>query len=424
MKTKLILIGLLLSTITQAQNIEVLFLGNSYTGVNNLPNLVYQLALSGGDTIQYDANTPGGHTLEGHSTNNTTFNKIFSNDWDYVVLQEQSQRPSFPPSQVAWQVYPYARALDSLITLNNPCTETVFYMTWGRRYGDAMNCPNYPPLCTFEGMSARLRTSYLEMGADNDAIVAPVGAAWSYSKVVDSTMVLHSGDNSHPNMHGSYLAACVFYATMLRKSPLGLSYHSTLSDTDATYLQNIAALTVMDSMDVWYIGAYDPIADFTYGNNMGTVNFNTPGINATSHWWDFGDGNTSNSVNPQHTYTTSGYYVVQHIAYSDCTSDTITDSIYVDLTTNIGNAYNTTDQVVLYPNPGTGNFNMNIHQHQPNRVTITVLDATGRLVLTQTLPIKTQQYTHTFNLTDQPKGVYYLKLETATKAYHQQIVVQ
>ena len=38
-----------------AQTKNVLFLGNSYTGVNNLPLLTYNLALSLGDTINYDA---------------------------------------------------------------------------------------------------------------------------------------------------------------------------------------------------------------------------------------------------------------------------------------------------------------------------------------------------------------------------------
>src|SRR4030095_16902448 len=129
-----------------AQVTKVLFIGNSYTYVNDLPLLVHDLALANGDTIIVDSSAPGGSTLEMHCTNATTISKIYSQQWDYVILQEQSQLPSFQPSQVLTDVYPFAAQLDSMIHNNNPCTETVFYMTWGRKNGDASNCASYPPI--------------------------------------------------------------------------------------------------------------------------------------------------------------------------------------------------------------------------------------------------------------------------------------
>jgi hypothetical protein len=140
---KLVLIAAFTSCISVsfAQTKNVLFLGNSYTGVNNLPLLTYNLALSLGDTINYDSNTPGGYTYQGHSTNATSLAKIAQGNWDFVVLQEQSQMPSFPPSQVATEVYPYAQILVDSIKLANACAEPLFYMTWGRKNGDAGNWP-------------------------------------------------------------------------------------------------------------------------------------------------------------------------------------------------------------------------------------------------------------------------------------------
>jgi hypothetical protein len=98
-----------------AQTKNVLFIGNSYTGVNDLPGTFYNLALSGGDTVIYDSSTPGGYTFQMHSTYAPTLGKIYLKPWDYVVLQEQSQLPSFDPTQVAAECYPYARILDSLL---------------------------------------------------------------------------------------------------------------------------------------------------------------------------------------------------------------------------------------------------------------------------------------------------------------------
>src|SRR5687768_13694632 len=72
---------------------NVLFLGNSYTGVNNLPQLVHDVALSAGDTLAFDSYTPGGYQLVDHSIDVTSQNKIMTGGWDYVVIQGQSQEP-------------------------------------------------------------------------------------------------------------------------------------------------------------------------------------------------------------------------------------------------------------------------------------------------------------------------------------------
>ena len=85
--------------ILTAQSLEVLFIGNSYTYANNMPQMVSEIALSFGDSLIYETSTPGGATFNIHSTNISTLNKISQKPWDYIVLQAQSQEPSFSPSQ-------------------------------------------------------------------------------------------------------------------------------------------------------------------------------------------------------------------------------------------------------------------------------------------------------------------------------------
>ena len=165
-----IVISVICNGILSGQTTTVLWLGNSYTASNNLPDLLYQLALSGGDTIQFDSNTPGGYRLEDHWNSLTSQSKITQQPWDYVILQAQSQEPSLDSTFVANWVLPYADALDSVIHLNDSCTQTVFYMTWGRKNGDASNCVAYPPVCTYQGMQDQLRNRYLQMGYYNNAV--------------------------------------------------------------------------------------------------------------------------------------------------------------------------------------------------------------------------------------------------------------
>ena len=114
------------SALGQTVTKRALFLGNSYTAYNNLPQLVADAAASAGDVLLFGSNTPGGYTLQGHSTNATSQALIATGTWDYVVLQEQSQAPSFPLSQVEAQVFSFAALLDDQIHVANPCAETVF----------------------------------------------------------------------------------------------------------------------------------------------------------------------------------------------------------------------------------------------------------------------------------------------------------
>ena len=72
------------------QTKEVLFIGNSYTYQNNMPQLVSNIATSFGDTLNYESSLLGGATFNIHSTNSATLSKISQEPWDYVVLQAQS----------------------------------------------------------------------------------------------------------------------------------------------------------------------------------------------------------------------------------------------------------------------------------------------------------------------------------------------
>lgn len=328
---KLIIVSLLGMSSLQAfsQGLQVLFIGNSYTGANNLPQLFYDLALSLGDSVFVDTYNPGGYTFQMHASDANTLAKINSRPWDFVILQEQSQRPSFPPAQVAMDVYPYARQLDSLILLNNPCTETVFYMTWGRKYGDQSNCASWPPVCTFLGMQEQLRNSYVQMANDNQALVAPVGRAWQSSWTQDSSINLWSPDNSHPSIEGSYLAACVFFETILRKSCVNAAFISSLNNATALFLQQTAHQIVTDSLPTWKIGEYDVVSDFTFVNNGLQILFSEQSLNATNFAWDFGDGSTSLLPQPTHNYLQSGFYPVNLISSNNCNADTTQQIISV-----------------------------------------------------------------------------------------------
>ena len=313
---------------------EVLFIGNSYTYYNNLPDLVNEIALSFGDTLMHESSTPGGSNFNAHSTNAQTLNKINQKQWDYVVLQAQSQELSFSHFQVANDSYPYAEILVDSIFANSSCTEPLFFMTWGRKYGDQSNCQFYPPVCTYLGMQQRLRENYLDMSFLHNASCSPVGMAWKKFIEIDSTLNLYSSDNSHPSIYGSYLAACTFYSSIFKKSAVGSTYWPNAIDSASAYiLQQIGSSTVLDSLGVWNVFN----ADFGFQQYNDSISFTNLSSNYESVFWDFGDGITSTDENPTHKFTLNGSYTVILTAITNtaCIQDTLTISITVNINTVI-----------------------------------------------------------------------------------------
>ena len=379
---------------------KVLFLGNSYTYVNNLPVLLDSLASSNGDVLIKDQNTPGGYTLEGHSTNSTSLAKISSQDWDFVILQDQSQRPSFPPSQVETDVFPYGEILNDSIVSNNQCTETLFFMTWGRQNGDQDNCPYYAPLCTYEGMQQRLRESYLQMGVDNMASVAPVGVAWENAReITGDTINLYSTDGSHPSIYGSYLAACVFYASIFDKSPIGIAYNSTLPETTALLLQTIANNVVFDSSYVWNLRTADYGVAYTESY---TVSFKGS-ENYISETWNFDDGSSvSTEHNPTHIFPDVGDYYVKHIVETNCGVDTIISLVTPMVTLNVNDLES---GFSIYPNPATNNLQI-LYGNKQLIGKVQIVDITGNIVKTFH-EVNTQERLF---INDLENGIYFIKI--------------
>ena len=232
-----------------AQANRVLFIGNSYTYVNNLAELIMRMMSSPGYNMDYQMSAPGGCTFQQHCTVSSSY--IQQDGWDYVVLQEQSQLPSFPESQFMQESYPYASSLCSMIRDYNPDAKIVFYMTWGRKNGDQQNCPYYPPLCTYQGMDSLLNLRYMMMAEDNHAWVSPVGAVWHYIRDHYPDYELYQSDESHPSYLGSYVAACCFYTVFTGRNPSNITWNGLLDEVTASIAKNAAKTVVFDSLWKW-----------------------------------------------------------------------------------------------------------------------------------------------------------------------------
>lgn len=209
------------STASTRSPMMLLFIGNSFTARNNLPGLLTQLAAAREMSVECQLISTGGASLRTHWNAGESLRAIQTGHHDYVVLQEQSTLPI----KNAARMHENVRLFDAAIRTAG--SKTVLYMTWARQHAPET--------------SEVIAQAYNAIGKELAATVVPVGVAWEGFLRTHDHPVLYDKDQSHPTIAGSYLAACVFFATLFKKSPVGIdAVVDGLSPVDARALQKSA----------------------------------------------------------------------------------------------------------------------------------------------------------------------------------------
>lgn len=142
--------------------------------------------------------------------------------FDTAIVMDCSQCPIHPQLQGAF----HATAKKYSASLMRAGVRPVLFMSWA--YKDKPE------------MTAQLAEQYTLAGNANDALVIPAGLAFAKAIAKRPDIELYQNDKRHPTLAGTYLAACATYATLYRKSPVGLGYTAGLSADVVALLQNAA----------------------------------------------------------------------------------------------------------------------------------------------------------------------------------------
>jgi hypothetical protein len=211
--------------------LRVLFIGNSYTSVNDLPGTFARLAASGGHAVETQMVAPGGAYLSDEVASPDVAAALAGTRWAAVVLQEQSQRPA--SAQADTQMIPAVVRLVATIRADG----AIPYLleTWAHRDGWPENGQDYAR------MQAAIDGAYARAAERSGSFIVPAGEAWQRALTAAPNVVLWQDDGSHPTAAGTYLAACVLYRTMTHQSPVGLSDTGGLDAATAAQLQQVAA---------------------------------------------------------------------------------------------------------------------------------------------------------------------------------------
>lgn len=402
---------LLSATVYGQEEKRVLFIGNSYTDVNNLPNLVKSIANSCGDNLIYESNTPGGCTFMQHCQNQS-MNLIRQGGWDIVVLQEQSQYPAFPDGQVAQEVFPYAQQLVDSIYASSPCAEPMFYMTWGRKNGDHRNGQVFPPIGTYEGMDSLLALRYSMMAEQNDASLCPVGRVWHWLRHNNPEIELYQSDESHPSLAGSYAAACAFYTLIFHKDPANIRHEAGLEPPVAEAIRSAVQHVVFDSLSHWLRPQPEMSIERVDSMRYMGESFQLITAHADSVSIAWGDGNDTLLIAPQsqairHTYSDTGSFVVTLRASRHCLFTELTWIFTAMEEPTEPESIDSPEQfaIKIAPNPADRQVEMTFPQRP---LTVEIIDAQGH-TLEQHHP---QGNTYQLNTSHLTTGIYLVRATT------------
>ncbi len=213
-------------------DVRVLFIGNSHTYVNNVPGSVVELADANGVIVEVEVVAPGGHTLREHANDETVQGLVASGDFDFVVLQEQSERPAHY-ADFNRETAPSADAIAR--TAQAADVEVIYYQTWGRRDGSP-----YTGHTSYGEMQSAVTAAYDTLAADTGGEVAPVGETWRYVRRVAPHIELFDADGNHAAPPGSYLAAIVLTETIIDVRLDEAPAVAGVDDQTAGYLLNYA----------------------------------------------------------------------------------------------------------------------------------------------------------------------------------------
>jgi hypothetical protein len=180
--------------------VDVLFVGNSLTYVNDLPATVAAIGASAGDTIRVAAAVGPDLALIDHLNGGSdAVTQLRRGGWEFVVLQ-QGPTPAgiCRDSLVLWAAayMPHLRGSSAKLAL---------FMPWAG--------------VTHQDLFDEVRVSFEAAAVGSGGVFMPAGEAWRSVLRSAPEIPLYGSDGFHPSPTGSFLAALAIYERITGRDP-------------------------------------------------------------------------------------------------------------------------------------------------------------------------------------------------------------
>lgn len=176
------------------QQFKLLFIGNSLTYTNDLPNLVKNYAETQGKSVSVESVVYGNYALIDHWQDGVIQTLIETQSYDYVIVQQGPSSQAFGKALLL----EYGGKISDLCDEN--FTKLAFYMVW----------PSLTYYDTFQGVI----DNYSLAATMNNDILCPVGEVWKSYFDTTNDFSYYASDGFHPSLEGSQVAAKVIYESL------------------------------------------------------------------------------------------------------------------------------------------------------------------------------------------------------------------
>lgn len=254
-----------------AEEINVLFIGNSLTYFHDMPQTLQKMLNETNPNIKIEQSTYPGMSLSAHLDNiiesrtehsistrtkvegeiTETEKKIVEKKWDIVILQEGTVGLLIPEAR-EYKVETAIAAIKKLVT--NPKCKFILFQTWPSKteypkeycyskwsINHSLKEDNYcsPVIENLEQEIKLINESFDLVAKNNELIKSKHGNKFLEVLRKYPKIELYE-DEIHPNKYGSFLNACVFYQMLTDNKASDLKYNGEIKKETAGLLKQIS----------------------------------------------------------------------------------------------------------------------------------------------------------------------------------------
>ncbi|MFA7326449.1 MAG: hypothetical protein WC121_07295 [Candidatus Kapaibacterium sp.] len=199
----------------EKDSLRVLFVGNSYTSISNMPHLASLISDSTKVKLVTSKSTAGGATLSNHWNGEKelmTKEAICTGLYDIVVIQGHS----LETIENKDDFFKYSKLLCDLVKESG--ARPYLYVTWSRQ--------------KYSHIQDYITSTYIEAAKENKCDLIMVGEAWKLARTIRPDIGLYMPDGSHQNDLGAFLNACLFVGKFTGEVPSNLRTDYRIKDAN------------------------------------------------------------------------------------------------------------------------------------------------------------------------------------------------
>ena len=210
-------------TNTTQPNVRILFVGNSSTYYNDMPQMVKGLAQADGVNVTIQALTAANYKLYQFADEKDTYGSqlisaLKNYKWDYVILQDHRE-------MIITDIAKTQTAIETLKPLiQSSGAKMLLYDTQADYIGRSFTATGYSYYLSHNEIQHYMIKGYYMMGNKYGAQVISSGVNFERCLKQFPDIKLYNADNIHPTPTGSYLAACTIYGTIFNTTALENKY--------------------------------------------------------------------------------------------------------------------------------------------------------------------------------------------------------